>query len=188
MRKGFALLLILALVLSIATLSFVVWRYYSPQKPNTNHLKTLQKDSNLIGSEFLIIADSELGIEFKYPSDWQHIKDVKGSQMKFDPHIPMAETSNELVTDNKGCALYISSDGGSEGPTDYWKESSINIDSKSFTQRSWSKTEGGNGIFNYYFSDTYKTKVDPLVIWSWTPNINCQVKIDQILSTFKFIE
>ncbi len=148
--------------------------------------ETANPDS--VGANLKTLKSSKFYIEFKYPPDWQYIQNAKSSQVKLDPYVRIYETSNELVTDGKGCTLYIASIGGSSGPTSYMKESKINIDNKAFTLRSWSKTEGGSGIFNYYFSDTFKSKVDPLIIWSWTPDSNCQAKIGQILSTFKFTQ
>lgn len=171
-----------------------VWLVFSAEPNPVSQRRVLDQ----ILSTFKFISDEmaswktvksgKFYIEFKYPPDWQYLNNAKTSQFNRDPNFPIYNDSNELVTDGSGCAFYVSSHGGSEGPTVYLKDVSISIANKEFTRRSWSKTEGGNGIFNYYFSDTFRPKVDPLIIWSWTPDSSCQAKIQQILTTFKFTE
>ena len=190
-NTGFAISFILVLIFAAGLFGIITYFKFF-QTPKSQQMITDTKTTTKISPkdeavDWKTLKSDRFYIEFKYPSDWQYLKDARSSQVKRDPNFRIYNDSNELVTDDNGCAFYISSHGGSEGPTAYIKNTQISIDNKAFTQRSWSKTEGGNDIFTYYFSDTFKSKVDPLIIWSWTPDSNCQTKIEQIISTIKFL-
>lgn len=138
----------------------------------------------------------------EYPFDWQFRKSAlvadtpvdRGGDNQF-----FAE-DNEMIFDEQGCGFLVALSGGSEGPTNIYRESPIrDIGGIPFSSRSWYKTEEsreqGKSFFSSYFPEPGSGFDEPYwdipVIWTWLADgdrVECQWDINQILGSLTFVQ
>lgn len=142
--------------------------------------------SSAIPSDWKILSSSQFSFSLKYPPSWQYYLNANNELLKL-PAVKALSENNETITNSKGCAIHFGF-GGSSGPSDTMEETDTTIGGQKFTKRTWLDNKQPTFI-SYLHTTPPNNKFE--VLLAWVPNNNqkvCTQEIDQILSTFKFLE